>query len=446
MGDWTNGADTGDVMMRSGSLDPGSPIPFVNTRYQLSGGLDTPSAAAEAAREGLDAESEYSDVRYRRDMIGTKRPLGLESESEHNMSYFPRIETPQSETSNKNQGILSPGNTWSSVAISVVGGVVGKVWDFCTAGAFRGFTAGGGTAYNPQSQPYTLAEDRAWADEIAIFNQEQRERGSTPVPGMFPEAEFIEDYIDHATPDTTPQRPSKRRQVSNPRTNGGDELARNWVMIPPTSAKMSVDSRNTTPTFQTTRTIQPNKAAPARYAMATTSSAGRRLAGASAASRPASRAGGRNALLASHRPSVSHAGSPGLHSSRPASYASPRSPGGSRIPIPTTQYSNSPISPLKLNSATARPGTFAAPTNGTLGMNTSGMGGVGSGGGTTSNSNSPAAIEAQKWAARKMREDKEADESIRRFNDRLKAMIREGKEALGTTVSVHDEDEDDTDF
>jgi multidrug efflux pump subunit AcrB len=71
-------------------------------------------------------------------------------------------------------------------------------------------------------------------------------------------------------------------------------------------------------------------------------------------------------------------------------------------------------------------------------MITTGMGGVAS----PNNSNSPAAIEAQRWAARKKKEDKEADESIRRFNARLKALIREGKEALGTTVSVHDENED----
>jgi hypothetical protein len=442
MGEWTNGADMEDVMMRSGSIDPGSPVPFVNTRYQISGGLDTPSAVAEAVREGME-ETEYSDVRYRRDMIGTKRPLRLENEGEHNLSYFPRIETPQSVSSSQNQGMLSPGNTWGSVAISVVGGVVGKVWEFCKAGAFRGFIAGGGTRYNTQAQPYSLAEDRAWADEIAIFNQEQRQKTGTPVPGMFPDGGFIEDYMDHATPETTPLRPSKRRQVSNPRMN--DELAKNWVMVPPTSTSNAApvisssiaSGLTSTPNIPINRKNQHSKAAPARYSMPTTSSASRRLAATSTASRPASRAGGRKTLLSSHRPSVSHAGSPGLHASQPASYASPRSPGGSRIPLPITQYSNSPVSPLKLGFASPRPGSFAASTNG-VGMITTGMGGVAS----PNNSNSPAAIEAQRWAARKKKEDKEADESIRRFNARLKALIREGKEALGTTVSVHDENED----
>jgi hypothetical protein len=44
--DWSNGYPTGDSIARSGSIDPGSPMPFVNTRYQIAGGFDTPTAAA----------------------------------------------------------------------------------------------------------------------------------------------------------------------------------------------------------------------------------------------------------------------------------------------------------------------------------------------------------------------------------------------------------------
>ena len=57
---------------------------------------------------------------------------------------------------------------------------------------------------------------------------------------------------------------------------------------------------------------------------------------------------------------------------------------------------------------------------------------------------SPAAKEAKRWAALKKKEDREADESIRRLDAQLKAMIREGKEALGTKIEV--ELEDDPDF
>jgi hypothetical protein len=54
---------------------------------------------------------------------------------------------------------------------------------------------------------------------------------------------------------------------------------------------------------------------------------------------------------------------------------------------------------------------------------------------------SPAAIEAQKWAAKKRKENIEADKSMSKLNAQLQAMIREGKEALGTTFEVKDIDE-----
>jgi hypothetical protein len=57
---------------------------------------------------------------------------------------------------------------------------------------------------------------------------------------------------------------------------------------------------------------------------------------------------------------------------------------------------------------------------------------------------SPAAKEAARWAALKKKEEREADQSIRRLDAQLKAMIREGKEALGTKIEVQiDTDDDD---
>jgi len=43
----------------------------------------------------------------------------------------------------------------------------------------------------------------------------------------------------------------------------------------------------------------------------------------------------------------------------------------------------------------------------------------------------------------KRKEEREADESIRRLDAQLKAMIREGKEALGTKIEVEMDDDDD---
>jgi hypothetical protein len=54
---------------------------------------------------------------------------------------------------------------------------------------------------------------------------------------------------------------------------------------------------------------------------------------------------------------------------------------------------------------------------------------------------SPAAREAQRWAALKKKEEREADQSLRRLDAQLKAMIREGKEALGTRIEVEIDDD-----
>jgi hypothetical protein len=51
---------------------------------------------------------------------------------------------------------------------------------------------------------------------------------------------------------------------------------------------------------------------------------------------------------------------------------------------------------------------------------------------------SPASVEAQRYAAKFRRREREEDASIQKMNDQLRALIREGKEALGTRVEVDD--------
>lgn len=52
---------------------------------------------------------------------------------------------------------------------------------------------------------------------------------------------------------------------------------------------------------------------------------------------------------------------------------------------------------------------------------------------------SPLSPETQRFMAERKREERHADASIRRLNEQLKAMIKEGKEALGTKVEVLDD-------
>jgi hypothetical protein len=363
------------------SVEPGSPMPFVNTRYRLAGGMDTPTGDATAAHE-LDV-SEYSDIEYRRGLSGggVKRIF-----VEEKQSCFPQPQVGLSADSNGRPRVPSfrPSNSegWSKTALEVVGGVVGKVWEFCKTSAFRGFQAGGGKGYINSSTSTPQVDNRFYRQEsekMATFGFGDRE--STPLPGQFPDEDFIPDYMDRATPEATPPRPAKRRQVSS----NQDEITRNWVVVPP---KVETPSK------------PPVRGSP-RYSIPTASSASRR----GTVARPASKASGvgigaRRPILASSK--VSHAGPPGSQSNHGASYASPRSPASKDRDIPMS-------------------GVRATPR-------------IGGG-------DSPAAIEAQKWAAKKRKEEREADESIRRFNAQLKAMIKEGKEALGTKVEVEGDDE-----
>ena len=49
---------------------------------------------------------------------------------------------------------------------------------------------------------------------------------------------------------------------------------------------------------------------------------------------------------------------------------------------------------------------------------------------------SPLSAEVQRQAARMRKRELEEDANIARFNQQLKAMIKEGKEALGTTFEI----------
>lgn len=387
---------------------PGSPQPFVNTRYQLAGGMDTPSLAAAHALEG----NEYGDIGCRKSLGDSERPSMFNAEG---VSYFPdepawRERNGRARLSQGYNG--SPrGEGWSKAAIQVANVVVGKVWEFCknSSAVFKGFQAGGGTRYkiNPLE-----ADAQFETVERNLWEEKDGERDSTPLPGQYPneDLEYIPDYMDRATPDNTPPRPTKRRQISANYTlaENKDEITKNWVVVPPPPPPPAIRTI-TTPT-------RPQLKGPSRYSMPTASSASRRAIANSAAQRPASRAGfgapaTRRPALTSQASRVSHAGSPALTGGHGASYASPRSPQNSASKIP--RRTSSPLGHTR---------------NG--------------GGSKGGNADSPTAKEAKRWATLKRKEEREADESIRRLDAQLKAMIREGKEALGTKIEVELDDEE----
>lgn len=348
----------------SASLTPGntSPAPLVNTRYILAGGLDTPTAAAASTFDPEDSGYSQSRIAYRRGRSGA----GYHRASQQD-GYFPYTPAPLSRESNgRSRVYVSPTahDGWGKAVFDVLGGVAEKVWDFCTASAFRGFYAGGGRSYQMR-QPYqTLREEQSIWQDVEERDESFRGdgRGSTLIPGQFPDEDFIPDYMSRGH--NTSPRPAKKIQ----RIKGEGELRASWVLVSSTPS-----SRERSPFRIAARKVP------------TASSPERRPATASA--RPVTSKAGRRPILPASRPSLtSLAGSPVLHPSRPASFASPRSPGATPI----------------------KSGKVLSP-------------------------------EAKLYAAKVRKRELEDDASIKRFNQQLKAMIKEGKEALGTKVEVDDE-------
>ena len=105
--------------------------------------------------------------------------------------------------------------------------ITGKVINFCWSTAFHGFHAGGGRGYNMQlDTPTVTAADMGYLDTTEdVFDAHYRGRGTTPIPGGFPEEHLIEDYMSHPGSYQQDETPTQTADL------GGSSLKGNWVMI-----------------------------------------------------------------------------------------------------------------------------------------------------------------------------------------------------------------------
>ncbi|KZL65890.1 hypothetical protein CT0861_10591 [Colletotrichum tofieldiae] len=432
-----------------------TPLPIRGARYTLAGQLETPGAASNTPFEnGTLDESMYSDTDYRR-ALGSKRP---HEELESPVPGQPTILVQPSQP-------VSGG--WSRFAFSTIGGVVGKVWEFCKAGAFRGFSAGGGKAYTidgqslpapmpapatvpapepePEAQPSEKTDEKAngWGHESAPHMDVPTPDTDSTVPGGFPRSNYT--FYSHdapnpfaLAPESTPSRPAvKRRQTS---AGNQDEL-RNWVVVdesgagtrPVSRASMRPVSRNTHPSMVTGRRISVPKP---------------RLSSIPIHNRRQSV--NRDDLPAETAP---------LSYREPASFASVRSPepprpltgpSPSRIPLPTQSAGSSP-NPFAKASTSARrqsgipspaaQSAFTPPVRSHRRSNSNASAASPRGKlkefGVSSIRESPRLdAEAKRLAARRAKDEQDTDARINDFNQRLKEMIRQGREALGTRIEV----------
>ncbi len=411
-------------------------------RYTLAGQINaTPGGLPNGAENGILEDSVYSDVDYRR-ALGPKRVCD-EAESPSVQLGSAQPEKPSAP---------SPA-AWSLVALHTIGDVVGKVWEFCKSGAFRGFHAGGGKGYDIK-QPDTPESRKPWCNEhdIPTLPTEESPPFDNQLPGNFPQSDYMPyspEYHEMTTPDSTPRPAAKRRQVS-----GHDEL-KNWVFVnepqnqKPRSFGAALSKANARPSAARTR--QPGYHAP------TAASSGRRI------NVPTSRLGGAPSSIPRGRTSlrISHAGSPtpNLAAREPASFAPPRSPVSrstpSRIPVPSQSVGSPFAFPGPSAASLSRPGSrqsrvsspipSSSPTKGHR-RNQSGASAATMARRKTGDIDvndiqaSPRLdAEAKQLAQRKLAAERDTDMRVDAFNARLMMMIRQGKEALGTKVEVLDD-------
>lgn len=344
---WSN------MAVSSSSETPGamSPMPFVNSRYELAGGLDTPTAVISSAMDHGDDNYRQTPDLYLRGGRGIR---GYDPGSD---SYFPHASSALAREGNGRARLQAqPGIRGLGRVVYTFVGAAGKVLQFCKTAAFNGFYAGGGQGYElkPPSQSMDGGHS-IWQDIETDDPSPSWELEKSLIPGRFPDEDFYPNYMseDHHTP----PRASKKIQCEK----DSGEISASWVVVGSHS-----NSRETSPTRLSHRKTP--------------------LTGTSAR-RTAPRLGRRPILPASRPSLTSYAGSPGLHSDRPASFASCRSP--------TT-------SPKHEN---------------------------------------PVSVEVQRHATMMRKRELEEDANLKRFNSQLQAMIREGREALGTKFEIEEDDE-----
>lgn len=359
----------------------------------MAGQLDTPMSGSEDS--GMLCESFFSETNYRK-TLGSRRSrdeseaMGISAPT----SIFQLPTDPVHHHSN-----------WSTVAVTI-GDVVGRMWQFCKAGAVSGFYAGGGQGFrmtaprgssssSSSRPPVEAGHADGDGDELSLQGEDRYSyNGGTPSPGKRAAAEDLSrNWVvvnglgrgEHATTASPTRRPVGRNQGPSPAT-GRRIIARPskstgaagvGVLSPPTSPVL------TPPPFLSS----------ARQYPATSAS------------------------FASPRSSAS------------MSYALSSPP-----PRQHQQRRHSVKSPLHHSFRHSHEQDGGAST-----ASSRGGGGVPAEDAGTCCGDSPRlSDEARRLAAQRHRADRAAEVRMAAFNKQLQDMIRQGKEALGTKIEVED--------
>lgn len=395
-------------------------------RYVLAGQIATPDGVAPSDIQDAMDDSIYSDIDYRR-VLASRRPHSEIESSNYNLSDRAIPPSPQTRR-----------NGWGSLALSTIGGVVGKVFEFCKSGMFRGFYAGGGKGYemNAPAIQQTPTSGQVWCNEHDIPTLPSFD--ATTTMNSLPQSDYSPYHYEQETPESTPPPAAKRRQIYEGALNT-DELRKNWVMVQEPAEKTRPQSRASRAPTSHVPEQQTLKPLPHRRI-----------------SRPISRVSNRTSTPSFVRRQgsrVTPTGSISLSNYEPASFASPRphSPSPShitsRIPVPScpqTPIRISPARPLHQPSLIPTPSSTQPKrshrrnhSNASAASMTPGRVRRGESSIHEFEDNSPRLdAEAKNLAAKMYQEEMEADMRMSDLNARLMDMIRQGKEALGTTIEV----------
>lgn len=437
--------------------------------YALAGQLHTPlvgsnsedadMAMAESMGDSM-GDSMYSDSDYRR-ALGTKRSRDEMDQDSSNRStqLFSQLELDESADS----------SGWGSFAFATIGGVVGRVWEFCKAGAFKGFYAGGGASYKVTPTGVSVDEDAGpGPDQTYYFqghNQQQqshdyvgrdRARHIQQLPKRShrhyssgnsisnSQNDGYEDPHDSRASTPTGPAPKRRRQ-----TESGSDLGQNWVMI----REPNRDSELTTPR----KMAAPSRTSPRHHAQQTPL-ADHRMGPPSSFSTPASSdpAPLRPASRAASRPGSRMSDVNAFRPARPATSASvasfkasvPKPPTLSRIPVKAntsaTLASSAPLAnsePGRRRRHTVVPSSSDPSAWRSQGhQRAESAASVATSRATEVDASPRLDAEARRLTSRRQMEERNADARMAVFNKQLQDMIRQGREALGSTMEVDTND------
>lgn len=266
------------------------------------------------------AEVDYRPNRYRESFLPPSLDASVDSIVADESNHTRKRSRRDSNIASPPINLSSPSTVgWGRTMINVVG----KVFDFCWSGAFKGFYAGGGQGYDVHAGPSAAPQySPNWQAAPSSANEKER-IFSTPIPGQYPE----------------------------------EDIDCSWVVVRAEAQPadpFGYDGPNDNERPSTLRTRRIHQASSPRR---------------------------RQAVM------------PRLNK-RPNSSMRPSTPSkGAVPPSPRSQ-------------------------------------------------NGPGSAEMLKYEKRMRRKEREEDASYQRLNMQLEAMIRQGKEALGTTVEVNDMDMD----